>query len=171
ATATDGCNAVVITFSDSVSNSCGNTMAILRTWTATDACSNSTSCVQTITVHDTRPPSLTIPSNKTLECPADTTTNATGVATATDTCGLATVSFSDSVSNTCGGGMIITRTWTAIDDCNNSTNRAQLNTVRDTTRPTLHIPANAVLQCPADTSTNATGAATAEDTCSQFTIG
>src|SRR5260370_8856771 len=39
------------------------TKIIARTWTATDACGNFASCVQTITVRDITPPSLVIPAN------------------------------------------------------------------------------------------------------------
>src|SRR5207244_1040263 len=103
ATASDTCSSVSISYSDSVSNNCGGTKVISRTWTATDACGNSSSCVQTITVRDITSPNITCPSNVVLECPADTSTNNTGVATAQDTCSSVTISYSDSVSNRCGG--------------------------------------------------------------------
>src|ERR1044071_6407696 len=170
ATATDTCNAVAITYSDSVSNSCGGTETISRTWTATDACGNSASCVQTITVRDTTKPSLTCPPDLVLECPADTSTNATGVASAQDTCSQVTVRYSDSVSNGCSGTSVILRTWTASDQCSNTISCVQKITVRDSTKPTITCPSNLVLDCPADTSTNATGVATAQDTCSAVTI-
>src|SRR5437667_8348829 len=113
ATAQDTCSSVTVGYSDSVSNTCGGSKIISRTWTATDACGNRASCVQTITVRDTTPPTITCPSNVVLECPANTAPNYTGVATAQDTCSSVTVSFSDSVSNNCGGARVIARTWTA----------------------------------------------------------
>jgi hypothetical protein len=170
ATASDTCSQVVVTYADAVSNTCGGSKIISRTWTATDACGNSASCVQTITVRDTTKPTLTCPQDLVLECPAVTTTNATGVATAQDACSQVTVTYSDSVSNSCSGTSTILRTWTATDACNNSISCVQRITVRDTAKPTINCPANVVLECPANTSTNATGVATAQDSCSQVTI-
>ncbi len=170
ATATDGCNQVTISFNDAVTTNCAGTKVIARTWTATDACSNNASCVQTIVVRDTTPPAITCPPNLTLDCPADTRTNATGVATATDGCGQVAINFSDAVSTNCGGTEVIARTWTATDECNNSASCLQTITVRDLTPPNLICPPNLVLECPADTDTNATGVATATDGCSQVTI-
>src|SRR5207253_6478327 len=121
AIAQDGCGAVTLYFSDAVTTNCGNTKVIARTWTATDQCGNTTNRIQTITVRDSTPPSLTLPANLTLECPANTNTSNTGIATAQDGCGSVTLTFSDSVTNGCGGTKTIRRTWVAIDSCGNST--------------------------------------------------
>ncbi|PWU17325.1 MAG: hypothetical protein C5B50_11595 [Verrucomicrobia bacterium] len=171
ATAQDACSApVAIRFSDSVTNPCPGSSVITRTWTATDACGNSTNGIQMITVQDTNPPTITPPQNVTLECPADTSTNHTGMATASDTCSAVTITYSDAVTNNCGGSYTLTRTWTATDACGNSASTNQTVTVRDTTRPTINLPANVTLECPADTTTNNTGMASAQDTCSAVTI-
>src|SRR5678815_1390479 len=97
------------TFTDSVSNNCGGTRIILRNWRATDSCGNSTNGIQTITVRDTTPPALTMPANLTLECPAVTTTNNTGVATAQDGCSTVTIAYSDVVSSNCANTKVISR--------------------------------------------------------------
>ncbi len=68
------------------------------------------------------------------------------MATAQDSCGSVTVSYSDSVSNSCGGTRLIARTWTAMDSCGNATNRLQTIVVRDTTAPALTLPADRVLE-------------------------
>src|SRR5439155_643386 len=170
ATAQDTCSQVAIRYSDSVTNNCGGTKVIARTWTATDGCGNSSSCVQTLTVQDTTRPSLICPTNVTLDCPANTGTNVTGVATAQDGCGAVTVTYLDSVTNNCGATKVIARTWAATDACGNTTNCVQIITVRDITKPVVTCPRDLVLDCPADTSTNATGVATAQDTCSAVTI-
>src|SRR5205823_3739539 len=98
AIALDGCSAVTLSYSDVVSNNCGGSKVIQRTWTATDSCGNTTNRTQTITVLDTTRPALTLPPNLTLECPADTSTNNTGVATATDGCSAVVVTFNDLVT-------------------------------------------------------------------------
>src|SRR5206468_4889149 len=125
AMAQDSCSAVSVTYSDVVTNLCGGSRVIARTWKATDGCGNTNSCVQTITVRDTTPPALTLPANRVLECPGDTRTSVTGVAAALDICGSVTVSYSDVVSNSCGLTRTVWRTWTATDQCGNSTNGLQ----------------------------------------------
>ncbi|HEX5221955.1 MAG TPA: hypothetical protein VFZ59_20500 [Verrucomicrobiae bacterium] len=170
ATSTDTCSDVTITFVDSVTNSCGNTKTIARRWTASDPCGNSSSGTQLITVHDTTAPVVTIPGNLTLDCPADTAPNATGNATATDASGTPTITYTDSVTASCGNTYTISRRWIATDACGNSTNRTQTITVRDITAPVLTIPQNITLDCPADTSTNNTGVATAVDACGSAVV-
>jgi hypothetical protein len=57
ASAGDNCDAAPgVTSEDVEEAGCGASKTIARTWTATDAAGNSTSCVQTITVQDTTPP-------------------------------------------------------------------------------------------------------------------
>tara|TARA_B110000503_G_scaffold99387_1_gene148704 strand:- start:257 stop:4636 length:4380 start_codon:yes stop_codon:yes gene_type:complete len=51
-TATDDCNDISYSFSDAIDNSDVDVSIISRTWTATDACGNSVSGVQTITVNE-----------------------------------------------------------------------------------------------------------------------
>jgi hypothetical protein len=170
ATAVDGCGATVVSYSDSVNSTCGGSEVISRTWTATDACGNISFAVQKITVRDTTPPTIVAPANLTLDCPADTTTNATGVATATDTCSLVIVTYSDIVSNNCGGTKFISRIWTATDACGNTASKTQTINVRDISAPSISAPADVTLECPADTTTNTTGVATAQDVCSSATI-
>ncbi|MFH0909600.1 MAG: LamG-like jellyroll fold domain-containing protein [bacterium] len=84
-TATDNCSAMikpVLTETESIED---YVEVIRRTWTATDACGNSTTAVQVITVHDTTPPVL-------VGVPADVTVDAGAVpapadVTAVDDCG------------------------------------------------------------------------------------
>jgi hypothetical protein len=170
ATAQDLCGQVSLSFSDSVNNQCGLTKVILRTWTATDECGNASSCVQTITVRDTIKPTIQCPPDRILECPANTSTNVTGVATGQDSCGQVTIHYADSVTNQCTGTKVVLRTWTATDECGNSSSCVQTITVKDTAKPVLTLPPNRVLQCPADTRTNVTGVAIATDTCSPATV-
>jgi hypothetical protein len=148
----------------------GSTINVInRTWTATDACGNTSTCGQQITVRDTTPPSLTVPADLVLECPAATSTNSTGVATASDACGSVTISYTDSVTNGCNGTKVVSRLWTAADSNGNSTNAVQTITVRDTTPPVVTSPANIAIACTdsLNPSVNASlGVATATDGCS-----
>ena len=138
----------IVSYSDVVSNSCGGSKVISRLWTATDACGNATNALQIITVRDTTRPSITRPADVVLECPADISPAKNGTATGVDACGSVTVTYSDSVSNGCGGTKIISRLWTAVDACGNSTNALQKITVRDTTPPAIVCPASVIAGLP-----------------------
>jgi hypothetical protein len=175
ATATEACGAAHITFNDVTLPGANCAVdhivrTIRRTWTATDDCGNSSSCVQSILVKDTTAPLVTCPENVILECPAATEPNATGMATGRDGCSAVTVRYSDSVNSPCGGSQVIARTWTVTDECGNSASCVQTITVRDTIKPTITCPPDRVMECSADTRTNATGVATAQDGCSSVTM-
>ena len=145
ATGSDTCGSVVITESDVSVAGCGNTKVITRTWVATDDCGNTTSGDQVITVVDTTAPSIVVPADVTIECPDDTSPAATGSATGSDTCGTVTIASSDVSVAGCGNTETITRTWTATDECGNSTSADQVITVIDTTAPVLTVPTETIL--------------------------
>jgi hypothetical protein len=173
ATATDACDpAPVVTFSDNViPGNCPGNYTIERTWTATDACGNSTACLQVISVDDTVPPVITCPSDALIECALmlDTSPGATGIATATDACDPnPAVTFNDVViPGNCPGMYTIERTWTAMDACGNSSSCLQVIVIDDTVPPVITCPADVSLECmiDLDTSPGATGSATATDIC------
>ena len=85
ATATDACDSSpVVTFSDvTTPGTCPAEFTITRTWTATDYCGNTSSCVQTINVVDTTPPVISCNAPSTI-IPPDAPISFT--ATATDNC-------------------------------------------------------------------------------------
>ena len=181
ATYTSSCGSSSLTFADASTPGCGNTETIARTWTATDNRGQSSRCVQIITVVDTTPPSIACPADVQLytdaQCYADTTPGNTGTATGTDNCsGGVTITFSDVVSadDPCIGSEIIKRTWTATDDCGNSSSCVQTIKVSDNRPPTIVCPANVQLftdeNCYADTTPGNTGTATGTDNCSGVTI-
>src|SRR5438876_11039899 len=97
--------------------------------------------MQTIMVPDDERSSVSCSAGVTLDCPADTRTNATGVATATDTCSSFSISYSDVTNSGCGGSYTILRTWTATDACTNSASCVQTITVQDTNPPSITCPA------------------------------
>jgi gliding motility-associated-like protein len=102
------------------------TQIITRTWTATDACGNISTCAQTITKTDNIAPIITCPANITIACNTNSTPAATGTAIATDNCQAnPVVTFVDIMSGT-SCTQIITRTWTATDACGNKSLCTQL---------------------------------------------
>jgi hypothetical protein len=169
ATATDNCDANVgIMGRDSIAaGSCPQEEVITRTWTATDACGNASSCEQTISVVDDAGPTMSCPADATVNCDGDSSSSITGVATATDNCdGQIDISESDSVAGgSCPQEEVITRTWTGKDDCGNVSSCDQLVSVVDDEAPTITCPADATVECEDDRSSAATGAATATDSC------
>ena len=152
---------------------CNGTGTITRTWTALDACGGITEDVQIITVIDTIAPSFTLtPANITVQCDESTLpVDTNGPATASDNCGMdpnTPISYADIDDlSGCNGTGTITRTWTALDVCGNTTEYAQIITVIDTVAPTFTLtPADITIQCndsilPVDTN----GPATATDNC------
>src|SRR5690606_38449751 len=109
ATGSDSCGDVSITQSDAVEASCGNTSIITRTWTATDACGNTVSSDQIITVVDTTPPTLNVPADFTEECSNVSILADSGEATGSDSCGTTTISYVDNVVQGCGRSNVNTR--------------------------------------------------------------
>ena len=171
ATGTDACGTPAITFTDSSVPGCGGTEIISRTWTATDECGNTSSCVQTITVVDTIPPTIIAPPDITIECGDDSFPPATGNPTGIfDTCSGVSVGYNDTSVPGCGLTEVITRTWTATDQCGNATQDIQIVTVVDTTPPVITCPADATVECGDDTSPTATGSATGTDVCGTVAI-
>src|SRR5678816_1922419 len=161
ATASDACDAsVTITVvSTTPSGSCP--VVNTRIWRATDDCGNTSTCSATVTVRDITPPSITCPSNTTIDCPAVVTW---GNATASDACdaNVDVTVVSTTPSGSCP--VVNTRIWRATDDCGNTSTCSATVTVRDITAPPITFPANTTIDCPA---TPSWGAATASDACDQ----
>ena len=122
ATGSDFCDpAPSVASGDSSVAGCGNTETITRTWRAKDNCGLATSCDQTITVVDTTPPVLnvdTMPITVTdVDCSGDEAVTLP-IPSATDTCGGVTIT--DDALATYPAGQTTTVTFTATDDCGNS---------------------------------------------------
>src|SRR5207249_480104 len=151
-TASDACDpSPTLTFADSTTaGSCPQDYSVTRTWTATDACHNSSTASQTITVHDTQAPEIsTLPGPSTIECPASPSFT---TPTASDACDPnPSLTFSDSTTaGSCPQDYSVTRTWTATDHCNNSSTASQTITVHDTTAPEIStLPRPSTIECPA----------------------
>jgi hypothetical protein len=119
---------------------------IERTWTATDACGNSVSATQVISVIDEIDPVLVgVPANVTVECD---NIPAIAVVTATDNCATDLVVEFDTNTDVQDCGAMIYRTWTVTDYCGNTTTSTQVITVVDTTLPELtDVPADVMVEC------------------------
>ncbi len=147
--ASDNCDSKVdISFKDSnVPGSCPGNYTINRIYTAIDDCGNTSTATQKITVEDTTPPVLgVIPADITIQC--DVTVPSPGIVTATDNCDQNVVVSSKDVSATVGCNKLITRTYTAVDNCGNTATKAQKILVVDTKAPVLqNPPANITLSC------------------------
>ncbi|HRY98606.1 MAG TPA: hypothetical protein P5550_06055, partial [Bacteroidales bacterium] len=169
--AQDSCTGVVsITYADVVTaGSCPKTYTFVRTFTATDVCGNTETCIQNVTVQDTTDPVFTFcPADTTIDCTSDTTTAVLGFASATDNCNpVVSITYSDAVtSGSCPDAYSVIRTWVAVDSCGNSTTCIQNVTVQDTTDPVITFcPADTTIDCSSDTTTAVLGFATATDNC------
>ncbi|MCC6462357.1 MAG: SprB repeat-containing protein, partial [Saprospiraceae bacterium] len=153
--ATDNCDpAPQISFAqtstETSNGTCGDqNYTITRTWTAVDKCGNSRVSSQTIVVQDTQAPTLVgVPASVTVDCNA---IPAPATPSVTDNCdSTPSLSFAEqTTAGTCSGQQfMITRSWTAVDNCGNSVTATQTITVQDTQPPVLSgIPANTTLTC------------------------
>jgi hypothetical protein len=147
ATGSSPCGPVTITFSDSSVSGCGLSETITRTWIVTDDCWNIIKGVQVITVLDTTAPAIDCPPDVTVECKGYTDPSHTGVATASDLCGEATITYADSSAPGCGGTETIARTWTATDACGKEASAVQIVTVVDTGHPVIGCPPDQNVAC------------------------
>ncbi|WP_309612637.1 gliding motility-associated C-terminal domain-containing protein [Flavobacterium sp.] len=170
-TATDNCpGTVTVTVNDvTTPGSCANKFSVTRTWTATDACGNSTTSSQIISVNDTTAPTITgTPSPVTVSCAADVPAASIASVTATDNCaGTVTVTVNDvTTPGSCANKFSVTRTWTATDVCGNSTTSSQIISVNDTTAPTISgTPSPVTVTCAADLPAASIASVTATDNC------
>lgn len=150
--ALDNCDKeVTITLNETKTvRNCPDNYSILRVWTATDNCGNSKTVSQVITVIDRTEPVFTnTPKNITVDCsavPSPTTLSAT------DNCSKdVIVEFStNKINGLCPQNYQIKNTWTAKDNCNNSTNFTQIIQVTDTQSPILDVSINSPADITAD---------------------
>jgi hypothetical protein len=150
--ATDNCDDnPSLTFEDETTQGdCAQEYSVTRTWTATDACGNSSQASQTITVEDNTAPEITgVGDDATIECPA---TPEFSDPSATDLCDdNPSLNFEDETTQgDCAQEYSVTRTWTATDACGNSSQASQTITVEDNTAPEITgVGDDATIECPA----------------------
>ena len=143
-TAIDVCSglSLSVVFSSVIaSDSCNGIYLMTRTWTATNACGNSSSASQVITFASLNGPVIT-------GIPADTTADCLNIpipapVTASDYCSNVPIPVFLTTSTTpgsCPGNYILIRIWTATDVCGNTSTGEQQITVTDITAPVLTCP-------------------------------
>ena len=172
ATADDDCGAVVLTYHDGEDTDASDCVeTFVRTWTATDACANTSTCEQTIALTDTEQPYWTsdLPANGTLACGAEAPTPS--AVTASDACqGDLTVEVSEAyAAEGCGLTGVYTFIWTADDGCTEPISYTQTITVVNAP-PTSTCPGNVSLECGDSIHPDQTGYATGEDDCGEVTV-
>ena len=125
-------------------------------------------CNQTITVVDNAP-TLTVPADQTLECPANFDDIAVvGEASATDDCDATlTPTSNDADQPPCGTTQTKTRTWSVTDTCGHTVSANQVLTETDNTPPTLGTLVDHVQECPANF---VTPTPNASDECGSVTV-
>jgi|GEM_PF-3961311 len=178
--ASDLCGITSVNYIDVAIGSCP--VIVTRTWTLYNACGNSVSCNQTINVVDTAHPviaacaitrSIQGCNVSAVSSPVFSLTNAVSSeavfenainqGNAMDACGISAVNYIDVVSGSCP--MMITRLWTIMDACGNSSTCNQVINIIDSTPPVLTCPANMTITCTASTAPANTGNALANDNC------
>ena len=168
ASATDNCGLVSLDeVMETMAGDCTGNYTITRAFTATDECGNSTTLTQTITVQDTTAPEFTsVPADYTVECSDEMPMED---AMAMDNCGTTAITVvAETTAGNCTGNYTITRTFTAVDDCGNSSQAVQIITVQDTTAPTIEGDIEVVMSC--ETYDASVAHATASDNCGDVTL-
>lgn len=163
-TANDECGIDSLYYYDVQDQSCP--IIVTRTFVVVDLCGNIQQCMQEITIDDTTPPALTCPANQSIEAcgvydlassgqvgnleysevpriivPADLQNLGGSVS---DACGLDSLYYFDVQAGSCP--IIITRTFVAVDSCQNVTSCTQEIQIDDTTDPLLTCPSSAVVE-------------------------
>jgi ribosomal protein S26 len=117
---------------------CANKFKLTRTWTATDACGNTSTVSQVIRVNDTKAPvfeNSPPPTNILVSCTKDIPAILTQ--TVSDNCGeTPTITYSEEKTNVqCVNRYTLTRKWVATDACGNTASRTQVINVYDDEPP------------------------------------
>ncbi|WP_336069830.1 hypothetical protein [Mesoflavibacter sp. CH_XMU1404-2] len=149
--------------------SCPTVGTITNTWNFTDACGNTIeNYTQVITLVDTTLPTISVPSEITIEgCSASDITSSNAVFefnefgsndvqnifssnsnyNASDDYNIETITYNDVITSTNDCPIIVTRTFTITDTCGNSATATQTITVQDTTPPIISVPADITIEC------------------------
>ncbi|APY07019.1 hypothetical protein BWZ20_01310 [Winogradskyella sp. J14-2] len=156
----------------------------------TDANNCNTTITATIGVNDTENPTISVPNTVSIQgcTTSDITTensvfnfNDSGSSdiksaftnnqnyNASDDFNISSITYIDVITST-NCPVVVERTFTITDNCNNIAIAQQIITVEDSTPPTISVPADITIECTDDESSANTGVATGADTCGTVTI-
>ncbi len=180
-TASDECGEVTITNDFAgLSDGCGATGTATVTWTATDDCDRTAMCSATFTIVDTIDKVITCPEDLTVECDGAGNTAELDAwladVSAADACGDVTiVNDFAGLSDGCGATGTATVTWTATDDCDNTSACSATFAIVDTTNPVVDTcPAPTTVECDGEGNTAELNAwldsFAGSDTCGDVTL-
>ncbi|MDX1408932.1 MAG: hypothetical protein R3330_12380, partial [Saprospiraceae bacterium] len=149
---TDACGVTSVTYIDVANGTCP--IVVTRTWTVSDACGNTATCEQEITIADDNGPliascavvrniegcstaDITGPAFSTVSAASSEAEfeDATNQGDVSDGCSIASVTYVDVTAGTCP--IVVTRTWTITDQCGNTSTCNQIINVNDTTDPVI----------------------------------
>jgi hypothetical protein len=111
---------------------------------ATSGVTPGASCSFTTTVNDTEKPTISAPADASYQCASEVPVANASQATASDNSGAPAVTVSEANNGGVGSTaspLIITRTYTATDNSNNTQTATQTITIIDNTKPTVNAPA------------------------------
>lgn len=173
--ATDACSgdAAEVSFTETVyENGCRTT--VIRLYSATDACGNTTEVSQTIEIEDTEGPEITCPADVLLQCgDEDTNPALLGIAEAFDNCSGTdvTVTYEDSERDDNACPPVVMRVWSAADTCGNVSNCTQRIMWDDQTPPVITCAGDLTVHCSeTGLHPDEIGYAEAEDDCSNVNL-
>jgi gliding motility-associated-like protein len=141
-----------LTYIDIVSGNCPT--VVTRTYTVIDACDNTATDTQVLTINDTTLPTASNPNDILLQCILDLPPVDINVVTdEADNCATPTVTFISEVSNGNTCPEVITRTYRITDTCGNFIDVTQTIIINDTIAPTADTPPITNVQCISDVPT------------------
>jgi hypothetical protein len=160
----DACSSFELSYEEVSANS-GCSELLIRTWTATDACGNTSVFTQEVTFVDNSAPVFeTVLENLELQCGGGVPAVADVVAT--DDCTEVTISMEEVVvAGNCAAEYEVVRIWTALDACGNGATLMQTISFVDNSAPVFDqqvvdetIACGQTLDLPAVTATDACSA-------------
>ena len=154
AVASDNCSTPVtveVSSLDSIAGDCPSNWTVLKTFVATDACGNSATVQQTVTIVDTEGPILSlVPADTIIACGAPLPT---GMPSSMDACGAmdslwSTLDTLTIEANPCPVVARYRRNFYGIDLCGNESSSFQIVEVIDTVAPVIeNVPSDTLISC------------------------